>query len=162
MPEARKRLLRSVLLVLVGCALWIRGPLVLTLPDPIPDVAVSEDRLRQTVQYLSVDLGPRWYTDVENLDRASRWIEGMLRETGLEVSTQEYRLREGLYRNVIARRSGTDPAAGVVIVGAHYDAYGKMPGADDNASGVAALLELCRTLPAGPGRRAPPGCPRAC
>jgi hypothetical protein len=142
-----------VLLAAVASALWVRGPWVLRWPDPIPDVAVSEDRLKEAVQYLSVDLGPRWYTNVENLDRASRWIEAEFLETGLELSTQSFRLMEGAYRNVIARKPGTDPGAGVVIVGAHYDAYGEMPGADDNASGVAVLLELARTLPAVPCRR---------
>lgn len=58
--------------------------------------------------------------------------------------------------NVVARIPGTDPAAGIVLVGAHYDSRGpdildaaaRAPGADDNASGVAALLEIGRVLAA--------------
>jgi len=142
-----------VLLSAIVGAFWVRGPLVLRSPDPIPDIAVSEEQLKESVWYLSVGLRPRWYTNLANLDRASRWIEGKLAETGLEVSTQEFRLHEGTYRNVIARKTGTDQGAGVVIIGAHYDAYGDLPGADDNASGVAVMLELARTLPRGPSRR---------
>ena len=48
---------------------------------------------------------------------------------------------------MIATRRGSDPDLGAIVIGAHYDAYGEMPGADDNASGVAVLLELTRTLP---------------
>jgi hypothetical protein len=57
-------------------------------------------------------------------------------------------------RNVVASLPGSDPSAGVVVVGAHYDsrtvditdATSRAPGADDNASGVAALLEMARLL----------------
>jgi hypothetical protein len=57
-------------------------------------------------------------------------------------------------RNVIARLPGSDPSAGVIVIGAHYDArvedisdaVARAPGADDNASGVAALMEMARLL----------------
>jgi len=84
---------------------------------------------------------------VENLRRAASWIEERFSQTGLEVTSQSFRMSEGIYRNVIALQRGRDPEAGLVIVGAHYDAYGELPGADDNASGVAVLIELARTLP---------------
>ncbi|MBZ5638606.1 MAG: M28 family peptidase [Acidobacteriia bacterium] len=142
-----------VALACVATLLAIRGPFVFRVPAPPPETPVSAERLRQTVQYLSVDAGPRWYSNVKNLDNAARWIEDRFHECGLEVTTQEYPLREGTYRNVIAQRKGTNPRAGVVIVGAHYDAYGGLPGADDNASGVAVLLELARTPPSAPSRR---------
>ena len=154
------KLLRCVIIALVVLALpavagafWVRGPFVILAPGFIPPADVSESRLKETVRFLSMDLRPRWYTNFGNLGRAARWIEERFRESDLEVSTQEYCLHEGPYRNLIARRQGTDPGAGLVIVGAHYDAYGDMPGADDNASGVAVLLELARTLPARPPRR---------
>ncbi len=136
-----------VVLAIVAAAFVVRGPFVLFRPERPPERPVSEDRLRETVRFLAVEAGPRWYSDVANLDRISRWIETRFRECGLDVTAQDYRLREGTFRNIVARREGTDPSAGVVIVGAHYDAYGGMPGADDNASGVAVLLELARTLP---------------
>lgn len=149
------RLLRAVgiglgivTLAFLAVALYIRGPFVLLVPERPPEPAVSEDRLKEAVRFLSIELESRWYSDPESLEQAARWIEDELRAAGLAVTSQEYRLREGEYRNLIARREGSDPDAGIVVVGAHYDAYGKMPGADDNASGVAVLLELARTLPA--------------
>ena len=60
----------------------------------------------------------------------------------------------GSQRNVIARLPGSDPSAGVIVIGAHYDsrvadikdAAERAPGANDNASGVAALIEIARLL----------------
>jgi hypothetical protein len=48
--------------------------------------------------------------------------------------------------NVVARLEGTDPTAGTVVVGAHYDTVAGSPGADDNASGVVATVEIARTI----------------
>lgn len=48
--------------------------------------------------------------------------------------------------NLWAERPGTDPTAGAILVGAHYDTVERSPGADDNASGVAAVLEVARLL----------------
>lgn len=48
--------------------------------------------------------------------------------------------------NVLAERPGTDPTAGAVLLGAHYDTVPGTPGADDNASGVAVVLEAARLL----------------
>lgn len=108
---------------------------------------VSAERLEETVRTLCRDFTPRWDMPPEDQGRAADWIAARFRSTGLRVSEQRYRLTKGEYRNVIARREGREPGRGVIVVGAHYDAYGGMPGADDNASGVAVLLELARTLP---------------
>lgn len=48
--------------------------------------------------------------------------------------------------NLVASKPGSDPAAGVLIIGAHYDTVGGTRGADDNASGVAAVMEVARLL----------------
>ena len=55
--------------------------------------------------------------------------------------------------NVVAALDGADSAAGIIVVGAHYDTVPQTPGADDNASGVAVLLELARLLGARPLNR---------
>lgn len=121
--------------------------------------AVSEERLVQHVRALSEQFSPRSHEDIENLDRAASYIAEALRDAGLIVTEQPYTTRYGqAYRNVIARVPTREGAAtaeeeakrGIVIVGAHYDAYLGLPGADDNASGVAGLLELARMLMANP------------
>jgi len=73
---------------------------------------------------------------------APPYIEGALRDAGLEPVVQEYATREGSYRNLAVRLPGSE--RGTIVMGAHYDGYMSTPGADDNASGVAALLELAR------------------
>jgi aminopeptidase YwaD len=55
-------------------------------------------------------------------------------------------MRPSLSQNVIGELSGSDPAAGVIHVGAHHDTQADSPGADDNATGVAAILALARAL----------------
>ncbi len=139
----------TVGLVFVGSLLGIvlTGPVVVRVPRLDMGVHPSSGRLRGSVEKLCSDFTPRSYRDVRNLDRAADWIADRLRDSGLEVELQEYRIETAMYRNVIARRAGSDPSAGAIVIGAHYDAYGDMPGADDNASGVAVLLELARTLP---------------
>ena len=76
----------------------------------------------------------------------------------LIVAYQDFELEyEGfrtIQRNVIARLPGSDPNAGVIVIGAHYDSRAadlndaavRAPGADDNATGVAALIEMARLL----------------
>ncbi|MDD3805906.1 MAG: M28 family peptidase [bacterium] len=56
-------------------------------------------------------------------------------------------MQPGISQNVIADLPGTDPEAGLVIIGAHHDTQADSVGADDNAIGVAGLLELARVLP---------------
>lgn len=55
--------------------------------------------------------------------------------------------------NVIAVAPGTDPSADPVLIGAHYDTCGAMPGADDNAAAVAILLEMSAKLTKRPAKR---------
>lgn len=114
-------------------------------PPPPADAA----RLQKHVRMLAETLAPRSYDD-ENLDKAADYIAQELRDAGLEVREQRFRAsgREGEFRNIIAR---VGPATGKpIVVGAHYDAWGGLPGADDNASGVAGVLELARMFAAKP------------
>lgn len=139
----------GALLLFIGCllAIMLTGPIVVQAKRVDIAMEVSPARLRRDVERLCTEFTPRSFRQTENLDRAAAWIEQQLKEAGLEVSVQEYNIGEATYRNVIGFREGSDKAAGATILGAHYDAYGDFPGADDNASGVAVLLELARTLP---------------
>ena len=94
---------------------------------------------------LAGTLAPRSWKRQDNLDAAADYIAAHLAEAGARVTAQAYAVEgAGHYRNVIG---WFGPASGDrVIVGAHYDAAGPFPGADDNASGVAGLLELASML----------------
>ncbi|NIM60931.1 MAG: M28 family peptidase, partial [Acidobacteria bacterium] len=130
----------------------VTGPIVVPQQKLVFDVEPSDARMRRDVEKLCTEFGTRDHTDPEQLMRAAAWLGSELTEAGLQVSYQDYEASEGLYRNVIGFRPGATADAPVVVIGAHYDAFGGFPGADDNASGVAVLLELARTLPGGTPR----------
>lgn len=110
--------------------------------------AVEPAVLRAHVETLTTRFAPRDFDHPENLDRAAAFIAEALRSTGASVSEQTYRVGERTYRNVLAELGPDTPER--IVVGAHYDTAGDQPGADDNASGVAGLLELARLLAASP------------
>lgn len=125
-----------------------RGPL----PALSPADARLASRLRQHVR----QLGGREHNTAhpEALEQAARYIEDRLRELGLHVRRQEFEAAGVRVRNLEVRLGGAGPEQ-VIVVGAHYDSAPGAPGANDNATGAAALLELARTLRAGdlaPGR----------
>jgi hypothetical protein len=80
--------------------------------------------------------------------RVRDYLVGQLADLGLEVEVQ----RTWSLENVVARLHGTGPTGAIVIL-AHYDSHRAGPGAADNGSGVAALLEVMRALSAGPAPR---------
>jgi hypothetical protein len=106
--------------------------------------AVSAERLRAHVRALSEEFVPRDHSNPQNLNRAAAYIRDELRRAGGRVSVQDFEVRGATYRNVVA---SFGPERGErIVVGAHYDAAGPYPAADDNASGVAGLIELARLL----------------
>jgi RimJ/RimL family protein N-acetyltransferase len=105
--------------------------------------AVSAE-LATLVRALAGTIGPRSYQDRANLASAAELIERRLTSFGYTVTSQPYQVDDLAVRNVIAERRGAERPERVIVVGAHYDSVVGSPGADDNASGVAVLLELAR------------------
>lgn len=100
--------------------------------------------LRRHVVCLSSIEPSRSIRHISSLDSASRYVESQLRLSSSRVLTQDYFVSQGSVRNIIA---SFGPESGPrIIVGAHYDVAGDQPGADDNASGIAGLIELARLL----------------
>jgi acetylornithine deacetylase/succinyl-diaminopimelate desuccinylase-like protein len=146
----RALVVSGLVLVFLFCllAILLTSPVVIRGKGTGQEMQVSVERLRSDVNRLCSEFTPRSYRDHDNLERAAAWIADELRAAGLRVEIQEYELPEGVYRNVIGFRDAGEPSVPAMVIGAHYDAYGKFPGADDNASGLAVLLELARALPA--------------
>lgn len=108
------------------------------------EIPVSVKHLHANVQALTSIKPPRNYRDIVSLDRAANTIYKQFRQCSRRVTFQKYKVEEKEYKNIIACFG---PKKGErIVVGAHYDVCGDTPGADDNASGVAALLELARLL----------------
>jgi hypothetical protein len=105
--------------------------------------SVSEERLREHVQQLATQFAPRDFEHPANLALAAAYLS---RELGVLVREQKFQIAGKTYVNLIA---SFGPETGErLVVGAHYDTAGDQPGADDNASGVAGVLELSRLLAA--------------
>ncbi len=154
--ERRRRIIKFMLLVvlifillLIGLWFWVTQPL-LTRVTPSLERTVDPARLESHVRKLSIELMPRDESHIENLDRVAEYIKSEFSQTTTLVSEQPYRVNGKSYRNVIAQFGPESEER--IVVGAHYDTAGPLPGADDNASGVAGLIELARLL----GRQQPP------
>lgn len=107
-------------------------------PDPI------EAGLREHVHILASVIGERSITEHDHLRRAAAYIEKQFRESEYAVDSQVYEAHGRPYRNLIATRRSRTNRPEEIVLGAHYDTHVGTAGADDNASGVAVLLELAR------------------
>jgi len=101
---------------------------------------VNLHRMEETVRTLSVDHHPRDYTHPKNLNKTAEYIYRHFQESGGMPEYQRFETSQGSYKNVRCVFGKGDGKR--IVVGAHYDSCGDTPGADDNASGVAGLIEL--------------------
>jgi hypothetical protein len=109
---------------------------------PKPGLPVSVKRLTADVETLASINPPRNHQNVSSLDRAADYIFKEFSRCTTRVEIQRYPVNDKEYKNVIA---SFGPIIGKrIVVGAHYDVCGDQPGADDNGTGVAAVLELAR------------------
>lgn len=89
------------------------------------------------------DRSPLFY---RQLEEARAYIEHSFTKSGYQVDHDVYQVQERLFRNLIVQKKGTCEADSILIIGAHYDTVPGTSGADDNASGVASLLELAQLI----------------
>lgn len=109
--------------------------------SPIP---VNKERLRADVQALTNIVPPRNYRNLASLNRAADYIQAEFRKLDCAVNVQNFTVEGREYKNIICSFGKRN--AERIIVGAHYDVHGNTPGADDNGSGIAGLLELGRLI----------------
>ena len=102
-------------------------------------------QLKLHVQKLANEIGRRNYDSYPNLSKAAGFITEQLHSYGFTPEFQEYWVNNKKFKNIIVSKEGTQKPKEVFLVGAHYDSAFN-PGADDNGSGVAVLLELARLL----------------
>jgi peptidase M28-like protein len=131
-----------VLLALGAVAWWVMTQPFVT-RRAVPRIDVDSGRLLRDVKVLAA-LAPRDAEHPKNMEKAAELISKALHAAGGEVIDLPFTVSGAHVRDVVA--SFGPQSASRVVVGAHYDAYGGFPGADDNASGVAGLLELARLL----------------
>ncbi len=124
---------------------WLLRNPALPSDIPAPSQRAEAARLEADVRYLAGLSPPRNAQNAEGLDKAAAHIEAAMAATGCRVEEQPFKLDQIEYRNVACSFGPED--APRVVIGAHYDVAGDAnPGADDNASGVAGVLELARLI----------------
>jgi Zn-dependent M28 family amino/carboxypeptidase len=103
-----------------------------------------DDRLRTHVETLAGEIGERNVGRPDALHAAADYIETVWRSQDYEVVPQHYLAHGVDCANLEVTRPGDRHPEEILLVGAHYDTVAGSAGADDNASGVAALLEIAR------------------
>lgn len=120
-----------------------------TLPQLGPDEKQTGDELLKHTRLLS-ELIPDRSLGSPGLEASAQYIEKCFTDFGYKTRSQAYELKGHTLRNIDAVLPGSKYPEKILVLGAHYDTVAGTPGADDNASGVAALLELARRFAAKP------------
>ena len=166
MVKARMRSPKlAKLIVLVGlvvvasaaaCTMTIRmpgesyqGPL----PAATDELRALEYELQSYVQTLAGDIGERNLFHYDKLITAAEYIRSTLADIGYEVQGQTYEVAGKVCENIEVEVLGTDRPDEILLIGAHYDSVQGSPGANDNATGVAAMLTLARVFKQHPVKR---------
>lgn len=146
------RILKIAFIMLLICAeaLIITG----ALPDKntsadmkkpsVFNIPVQEKRIKADVAFLTSIKPGRSFANISSLNACADYILRQFQLLQCTVQVQTFQVQDAEYKNIICSFGPADSER--VIVGAHYDVFGDMPGADDNASGVAGILELARLI----------------
>lgn len=130
----------------VVALLWMTAVPGTSYAGPLPPLTAEQAdlaaRLHRHVEAIARE--PHNLRHPEALERSARYIEATLRGFGYRVEIQPF--DDGHARNIEAALVPADGPGPSLVVGAHYDSAFTAPGANDNGSGVAALLELARRL----------------
>jgi Zn-dependent M28 family amino/carboxypeptidase len=105
---------------------------------------VTRDALARHIQILAGEIGERNIHHPKELAEAAAYVERQFVATGYVPSSQEFPAASRIVRNISVEHAGSTDE--ILLVGAHYDSVIGSPGANDNATGVAAVLELSRLI----------------
>src|SRR5262247_3744234 len=107
-----------------------------------PDEVALREELRADVQKLAGEIGERNMWHYAQLNAAADFIEDSFSRAGLRARRDSYEMGGKPCHNIEAEIRGARPE--ILLIGAHYDSVFGSPGANDNGSGVAAMLALAR------------------
>jgi Zn-dependent M28 family amino/carboxypeptidase len=117
-----------------------------TVPPLSDEEQLIRDNLKRHVEMLAGEIGERNVWNPEALEAAALYIRTTLEDMGYEVQIQDFESGDMTVQNLEAELPGEGEPEEIIILGAHYDSVAGTPGANDNGSGVAALLEIARLL----------------
>ena len=116
------------------------------LPSLSPEQTQLRGDLRGHVETLAGTIGERNLYRYAALEAAARYISTLFESIGYQPNLQSFKVQGRTVSNIEVVKAGTDRPDEIVVVGAHYDSVVGSPGANDNATGVAGVLELARIL----------------
>jgi Peptidase family M28 len=136
-----------IVVVLVGYFLmiWMPGSSYRgAFSDLISAEIELREGLRSDVEMLAGTIGRRNSENYAGLQKAARFLETELEDAGYQVRRQRYQIDGKDYDNLEAEIKGSDRPDQIIVIGAHYDTAAWSPGANDNASGAAAVNQLAK------------------
>jgi Zn-dependent M28 family amino/carboxypeptidase len=144
-------ILAVALLVILAVAVWYVTAMPGrshrdTLSPMLDEERTLSAALAGHVRVLAEEIGDRNVWRISRLALAAQYIRESLTSLGYTLSRQRYEAMGIPVENLEVELPGASKPEEIIIVGAHYDSVRGCPGANDNASGVAALLELARAL----------------
>ncbi len=115
-----------------------------SLPPLTEEESAMRDRMREDLRRLAGEIGERHIGRLPALRAAEALIEDAFAQAGYAPVSQPFEARGTTVRNIEIELTGTRDPDEIVVIGAHYDTVPGSPGANDNGSGVVALLEMAR------------------
>jgi len=116
----------------------------------LPPLTLQQEQIREQltrhITMLAETIGERNILQYENLCQAAQYITNTFSKLGYQVNKQEYQVSKRAVQNIEIEITGCAQPNEIIVVGAHYDSVLNCPGANDNGSGIATILELARLL----------------
>lgn len=116
------------------------------LPSPTSKEVELSLLLRSDVEMLAGRIGARNLYRPMALSSAADFIENRFKEYGYTVVRENFEVEGRTCQNIMVEIPGDRLREEIIVIGAHYDTADESPGANDNATGVAALLALARAF----------------
>lgn len=123
------------------------------LPVATDEIRDLEQKLHTHVHTLSTQIGERNLFHYNKLLLAAEYIRGEFEAAGYDVLRQKFDVSGNICENIEAEVRGTNRREDILVIGAHYDSVKGSPGANDNGTGIAAMLALARQFAQSPVSR---------
>ncbi|MFN6945926.1 MAG: M28 family peptidase [Cytophagaceae bacterium] len=134
----------GIILLGILLVLCITNPVMSQKTGNINSDSSLKSNLYRHVKELTSSEHARNAYNPEALNKVADYIMQEFKNLGLHPYEQKYIVDENEFKNIVCTLGPKDKP--LIVIGAHYDVCGDQPGADDNASGVAGILELARLL----------------
>ena len=108
------------------------------------NIRIIKRHLYEHIEVLTKTIGERNSIKYAALEQTYNYILRIMRQSLFRIKEYDYYYNNLIFRNIVAEKIGMRYPHEIIIIGAHYDTVHNSPGADDNSSGIAALLEFIR------------------